>query len=247
MTIIHTLAVAASFGLENIVINLIKKMTTSLVSFLKAGVAAGIVRQKISLPKLGVFQAVQVSLNKGEKAMSSLVRIIFAAFFFSTLIFFSSSVAAVPHEHEHMHEVHSEFDFLVEMIPHHQEAVDSSKEIKSITGRSELQEFAREIIAAQEKEIQELKEWIQLWYADRHAHARYEPMMRDIAGLSVEEAEQIFLEDMIAHHEMAVMMARDLLENDLAEHAEVEDMARSIIEQQDKEIEIMHGWLKEWF
>lgn len=181
--------------------------------------------------------------------MSPLVRIIFAAFFFNALIFFSSSVAAAPHEHmhEHMHEVHSEFDFLVEMIPHHQEAVDSSKEIKSITGRSELQEFAREIIEVQKKEIQELEEWIQLWYPDRDAHARYEPMMRDIAGLSVEEAERIFLEDMIAHHEMAVMMARDLLENDLAEHAEVENMARSIIEQQDKEIEIMQEWLKEWF
>jgi len=185
--------------------------------------------------------------------MSPLVRIIFAAFFFNALIFFSSPVAAAPHEHmhehehEHMHEVHSEFDFLVEMIPHHQEAVDSSKEIKFITGRSELQEFAQEIIAVQEKEIQELKEWIQLWYPDRHAHARYEPMMRDIAGLSVEEAERIFLEDMIAHHEMAVMMAQDLLENDLAEHSEVEDMARSIIEQQDKEIKIMQRWLKEWF
>jgi len=32
----HTLAVAASFGLENIIINLIKKMTTSLVVFFKS-------------------------------------------------------------------------------------------------------------------------------------------------------------------------------------------------------------------
>jgi len=184
--------------------------------------------------------------------MSMYKKYMFDILIFLSLVFFACSmktspVAAMHHEHEHMHQVYSEFDFLVEMIPHHQEAVDSSRDIKVISERPELQEFAREIIEVQEREIQELQGWIDLWYPDSHAHVRYQPMMRDLAGLSVEEAEKTFLEDMIVHHEMAVMMARELLEKDMAEHSEVEDMARSIIEQQDREIELMQKWLNEWF
>ncbi len=158
-----------------------------------------------------------------------------------------SPVMAMHHEQENMAMVESEFDFLVEMIPHHQEAVDSAKEIKAITERSELQEFTQEVIEVQKREIEQLQGWIDRWYPDKPDQVSYEPMMRDIDGLSVEEAEKAFLEDMIVHHEMAVMKSQELLEKDLAEHSEVEDIAREIIEAQDKEIELMQKWLKEWF
>ncbi len=173
--------------------------------------------------------------------------LVFWSFVFLACSMGTSPVTAMHHVDEKMHKVKSEFDFLVEMIPHHQEAVDSAREIKAITERSELQEFAQEVIAVQKREIEELQEWIDLWYPDKPAHVSYEPMMRDIDGLSVEEAEKAFLEDMIVHHEMAVMKSQELLEKDMVEHSEVEDMARSIIEQQDQEIELMQKWLKEWF
>ena len=172
---------------------------------------------------------------------------VFWGFVFLAFSIGTSPVTAMHHENGKMHKVESEFDFLVEMIPHHQEAVDSSREIKAITERSELQEFAEEVITLQKREIEELQKWIDLWYPDKSPDARYQPMMRDIEGLSVEEAEKAFLEDMVVHHEMAVMKSRQLLEKDLAEHSEVEDMARSIIEQQDQEIELMQKWLNEWF
>ncbi len=175
---------------------------------------------------------------------------------FCCLFFFSSygtgTLMSMNHdhahtEHDHEHQVHSEFDFLAEMIPHHQEAVDSSREIKDITDRPELRDFAAEIIQVQKEEIQKMREWLELWYPDRDVQPLYQPMMRDIEGLTVEEAEKTFLEDMILHHEMAVMKARDLLDKRLARHPESKDMAISIIEAQEEEIELMQKWLDEWF
>lgn len=54
-----------------------------------------------------------------------------------------------------------EKSFITEMIPHHQGAVDMAKlllEDKNIN--SELRTFANEIITAQEKEINQMKMWL---------------------------------------------------------------------------------------
>lgn len=189
--------------------------------------------------------------------MSILSKKMIVCFVFSGLIFFvgsigSGQVLSMTHDHAGMeqdneHQVQSEFDFLVEMIPHHQEAVDSSREIKAITDRPELREFAREVIKAQKQEIREMEEWLELWYPEKDVQHQYQPMMRDFEELSVEETEKAFLEDMILHHEMAVVKARDLLDKELARHPETEDMARSIIKEQEKEVELMQKWLNEWF
>ncbi len=149
--------------------------------------------------------------------------------------------------HDGGHMVQSEFDFLVEMIPHHQEAIDSAREIGALTERPELREFAEEVIRLQQREIREMEEWIDTWYPEEISHARYEPMMRDLRGLPVEDAERLFLEDMITHHEMAVKKAEQVLSEDLAEHPEVARMAREIVETQGQEIELMQKWIDEWF
>lgn len=191
--------------------------------------------------------------------MKSLAKNPLAALVFCCLLFFSSygagNLMSMNHDHafmendqhNHEHQVHSEFDFLAEMIPHHQEAVDSSKKIKAITDRPELRDFAGEIIKTQKEEIRKMEEWLELWYPDRDVQPIYQPMMRDLEELPVEEAEKTFLEDMILHHEMAVIMAASLLEHELVEHQEVEVLARSITEAQEEEIEMMQKWLDEWF
>jgi uncharacterized protein (DUF305 family) len=76
---------------------------------------------------------------------------------------------------------------------------------------------------------------------------RYEPMMRDLSALSGDALDQAFLEDMIPHHMMAVMMSQQLLNARLVVHPEVAPFAASIRDTQRREIQMMSAWLREWF
>ncbi len=146
-----------------------------------------------------------------------------------------------------MHNLSSEYDFLVEMIPHHQEAVDSSLLASGRTQRPELKLFVDTIASDQAREIALMNEWLRTWYPDRVAEAAYSPMMRPVEGLSADRADRSYLEDMIMHHRMAVMMADGLLKARFTVRPELADFARGIIKAQNAEIERMEAWLKDWY
>lgn len=57
--------------------------------------------------------------------------------------------------------------------------------------------------------------------------------------------DQRFIEAMIPHHEGAIMMARDALEN--TQRQEIKDLAQAIITAQESEIAQMRQWLQEWY
>jgi uncharacterized protein (DUF305 family) len=140
-----------------------------------------------------------------------------------------------------------EAGFLQHMILHHREAVESAEALLEVAEREELRELAREVIEAQRAEIEMMEAWLEDWYPERTEEIAYEPMMRDLRGLSPDEAERAFLEGMIMHHMMAVRDARHLLAQELVQHDEVETMARAIIDDQMREIAQMQTWLREWF
>jgi len=146
-----------------------------------------------------------------------------------------------------MHSVDSEYEFLVEMIPHHQEAVDSAGETAARTLRPELRAFTQEIMSAQSIEIDAMQAWLAEWYPGKSDMAAYKPMMRPTAGLSSDRADQSFLEDMIMHHSMAVMMADRIVKGNLTERPELLQLADDIIRTQNAEIERMETWLLEWY
>ena len=82
--------------------------------------------------------------------------------------------------------VGSEKEFLTEMIPHHQEAVDTAKEVLARGATTpEIRVLVENIITAQEQEIAEMKEWYQGWYGEAYRDdGSYRPMMRELKGLS---------------------------------------------------------------
>jgi len=146
-----------------------------------------------------------------------------------------------------MHDVDSEFEFLVEMIPHHQEAVDTSRLVASRTLRPELREFTDKIARDQEREISMMRGWLAEWYPGRSTKADYRPMMRPTAGLSPDRADRAWLEDMIMHHRMAIMMADSVLRGGFESRPGTVELARAIVAAQNAEIEIMEKWLFEWY
>jgi uncharacterized protein (DUF305 family) len=54
-------------------------------------------------------------------------------------------------------------EFVQEMIPHHQMAVMMATMLKNGTQRSEMKELADNIIAAQTKEIDQMRQWLKSW------------------------------------------------------------------------------------
>lgn len=143
--------------------------------------------------------------------------------------------------------VASEFDYLAGMIPHHEEAIETAHILLRVSGRQAMRDFAVTIVETQTAEAAQMKAWLAAWYPGRDTAVRYEPMMRDLAGLSGGALDQAFLEDMIPHHRMAVMMSQQLITARLAIHPEVVPFAASIRDTQHREIQMMAAWLREWF
>ena len=92
----------------------------------------------------------------------------------------------------------------------------------------------------QSAQIELMEGWLAEWYPGERAATAYEPMMRDLSGLSGDTLDRIFLEDMIGHHMAAVMMSQQLLVRGLDEHAEVADLAGQIRDEQMDEI----AWMR---
>lgn len=140
--------------------------------------------------------------------------------------------------------VESEREFLEGMIPHHQEAVDTAKEVIERGGTTpEVKKLVENIVITQEKEIALMKELYDAWYGDEYAdNGEYMPMMRELENLSGTEIDRVFLEDMIGHHMGAVIMARSV--QPYIEHSEMAELADTIIVTQTAEIAAMRRMLQ---
>ena len=142
--------------------------------------------------------------------------------------------------------VGGEYDYLAEMVAHHEDAVVAAAELQR-SNRPRLRAFGASIVETQSAQIDLMNGWLARWYPGRATDVDYEPMMRDLSGLSGDELDEVFLRDMIAHHMMAVMMSQHLLVGGLAEHGKVNGLAESIRDEQRVEIFQMRQWLSEWF
>lgn len=131
--------------------------------------------------------------------------------------------------------VSDEADYLREMVAHHEEAVMAAGEL-SRSERPAMRAFGRDVVATQSAQITLMEGWLAEWYPDEPTGTTYEPMMRDLSGLSGDALDRAFLEDMIGHHMAAVMMSQRLLMRGLDEHEAVAELARTIRNDQMDEI-----------
>jgi uncharacterized protein (DUF305 family) len=143
--------------------------------------------------------------------------------------------------------VTDEFDYLVEMIPHHEEAIDRAGDLLARSPRQDMRDFARSIIDVQSAEVEQMRTWLAERYPERPIEPGYEPMMRSLEDLSGDELDRTFLEDMIPHHMIAVMMSESFVMAGNATHADVVPFAQTIRDTQLAEVSMMEAWLPEWF
>lgn len=158
---------------------------------------------------------------------------------------YSHDLDTSAHMDHSMMMVSNERAFIEGMIPHHQEAVDTAKEVIARGGTTpEIKQLVENIVVAQEKEIAEMKVWYETWYKESYKDdGKYSPMMRELSNLSGKELDRVFLEDMIMHHMGALMMARSVQPH--IEHQEMTNLTEAILSTQTAEITLMKKLLAE--
>jgi uncharacterized protein (DUF305 family) len=146
---------------------------------------------------------------------------------------------------DHGEMVVDELSFIQLMIPHHQEAVDTTTELLKTTVDFDLQTLWNAIIEAQKQEIAMMQSWLQQRYPNPWIDhwISYHLMMRPTIGITdSNEIDAIRTTDMIVHHEWAVQMAEKILTLPDV-RPEVQAFARDVIRAQSTEIETMRSWL----
>ena len=149
----------------------------------------------------------------------------------------------------------SDAQFMRDMIPHHQQALEMSRLAPDRTNSPELLEIAGKIEAAQGDEIAFMEQWLTSRgeSVDRsHAHGDHHTMkgmateaqMAALAAASGVAFDRQFLSLMIAHHEGAIEMVEALMEQPgSAYDPTLFEFTTDVTNDQSKEIELMHGLL----
>lgn len=133
--------------------------------------------------------------------------------------------------------------FMRMMIPHHGQALEMAALAPDRAKHPQIRAIASRITAAQKPEIAVFQAWLkQRGLSENeagHNHAGMKGMqppeaMRALASLSGDAFDKMFVDMMVAHHEGAIAMARDVLA--AGRDQRVEEMATNIAAEQGVEI-----------
>lgn len=150
--------------------------------------------------------------------------------------------------------------FIEQMIPHHEGAIAMANLALKKATHPEIKTLATAIISAQTAEIQSMNSWYQDWFETSVPKVSTGMMgggmmsqsgmhMGGIEDMTVLENatdfDKAFIEEMIPHHQLAVMMANMLQSG--TNRPEMQQLAKNIISSQSKEIQQMQGWYVQWY
>ena len=146
-----------------------------------------------------------------------------------------------------------DLQFIDTMTAHHKGAVEMAKMVEGKTQNPDIKKFAAQIIADQEKEIAQMKDWREKWFAGKPPAMNMEmpgmmdSMKMDMAKLTNakdKEFDLAFIDMMTPHHVGAVTMAKEALQK--SEKPEIKTLAGQIIKAQEAEIKMMSEWKAKW-
>lgn len=167
----------------------------------------------------------------------------------------------------------ADVDYAHGMIAHHEQAVEMSDILlENDDLRPELEALAEDVKAAQGPEIDQMNAWLEAWEGGEHAdhdaeghgpdeqddsdghdgdrgHRDHggmlsEDQLQELVDAEGAEAERLFLDGMILHHEGAVDMAERHLE--AGENTEALELSEQVIADQSEEIDLMEGLLEDY-
>jgi uncharacterized protein (DUF305 family) len=154
--------------------------------------------------------------------------------------------------------------FARDMKAHHAQAVEMALLVRERTDDPELAQVALDIVLTQQQQQGQMYGWLEVWglpqagsaapmsWAAGHGHeGEASPavmpgmatadQLAQLRAADGADAERLFLELMIAHHEGGVAMARSALE--LAEQPAVRRLAQAVVDSQTAEIAVLRTLL----
>lgn len=173
----------------------------------------------------------------------------------------NQAAGTTGHAHEHLDSGHNAADvsFVSGMVMHHEGAVDMAADVRSHGASEKVAALAKRIEKAQKPEIDLMQRWLATWGADtsagmsemhsHHGSGTPDPMgmMSGAQSAALAEArgeafDRMFLQLMIAHHEGAVMMAKQ--EEEGGRNHDALHLAEHIVKDQTAEIAEMKRLLQ---
>ncbi|WP_259727136.1 DUF305 domain-containing protein [Synechococcus sp. CS-1326] len=162
--------------------------------------------------------------------------------------------------------------FIVMMIPHHDGAIAMADLALTRAKRPEIKELAKSIKASQTQENAQMRAWYRQWFSqpvpswgpgtgwgwqgDMGGPMGMGGGMgmgmghmgggMNLSALSTApDFDRAFIEQMIPHHQMGVMMASMAQTN--SQHPQLRAMQQAMVKAQSREIEQMTQWYRSWY
>lgn len=150
--------------------------------------------------------------------------------------------------------------FIEQMIPHHEGAIAMANLALQKAKHPDIKTLATAIIAAQTTEIQSMNGWYQDWFGSAvpkvstgmmgggmmSGYGMHMGGQEDMTALeNASDFDKAFIEEMIPHHQLAIMMANMLQSG--TNRPEMQQLAKNIISSQSKEIQQMQAWYVQWY
>ncbi|QYF74443.1 DUF305 domain-containing protein [Cryobacterium sp. PAMC25264] len=163
----------------------------------------------------------------------------------------SSSPEASPSPSSDAHN-NADLMFTMMMIPHHEQAVEMADMIIGKTGIDpKITALAQKIKDAQQPEITQMEGWLDTWGVgdandmmddmDHGTGMMSDGDMSELESAAGDGAGRVFLNQMIEHHEGAIDMATDEVED--GQNPDTVALANNITTSQTAEIAVMKGLL----
>jgi uncharacterized protein (DUF305 family) len=148
---------------------------------------------------------------------------------------------------------YSDERFIDAMVPHHQGAIAMAEVALKNAEHEEIKQLSRNIVSTQQAEIEELKALKKEEFGTSNVPMEMSQQQMKSMGVMMdpqqrtnkEPFDKAFIDAMIPHHQSAIEMAQVALVN--SDNPQIRELALDIASAQQREIEQMKQWRKEWY